>query len=361
MVFKKVLILLLFLVTIASIIAPINGTLTGYIDSEQQIKGRSTILIDVYSDIGFSNYNPNAPKYVKERKKEFSQVNTIVVNIKGYKAIILRKNTKAWNNANISNGVFTKSITIKGSPIGKNYSLRFYDKKNKLINYNKGRVTYFKQDLTLTDELDMIDKSLEAFISYFNHNKTFNMFKLKNCVSFVASKMTGTNEDQIAIQLLKTDIMMGNFKKSSIKYEDMNYTRTSELYTSSFTLKEVLIRNGRNVDSYIIKPNVFKRNFKEKDEAIFFVNNNHVILVKRSSSANWRIYDMNVNGGKPRTFTNNQFNNLLKGKNFTDNNGFSYSYDVFHRSTNGYMLLLSDSKKLKGFVNKISSKKQKRA
>jgi len=342
---KKVGALSLFLIAIIGIIAPINAALeVNHLLSTKTSDGKAKLTLSVSSDIGSESKNPYLTKHIFKKDAELNKVQKIHVKINGIKSITFKKPVKNWE-IDAFYGI-EKSFWVYGSPIGKNFTVKFYDEKNKLIKNNKGKVVY--DDPFISDGF-VGEKSLETFIGYFNHDKHFNVFKLKNCASYVVSKMTEINEDEIAVQLLKTDIMNGYFQKKSIKYIDLSDIRYGDLYTTVNAVLEVTNMYGRNVKIYLLKPNDFLQNFKKNNEALFYVNHDHFIFVKKISSTKYNVYDQNINDGKPRTFTNDQFNStILKGGNFRNNFGNNYSYDVFYNYKNE-MLVLTDSKTIKSF------------
>jgi len=135
---KKIVVLLLFLVAIIGIISPVNaalnGNVGGYPDAKA-INGKVQLYTFVYSDIGKESENSDASKYVSARKVELNKVNKAVVTIKGYKPVTLTKPSKGWainKKYGYAYMPFKVAGTVKSLAF-KSYTLKLYDKSNKLI------------------------------------------------------------------------------------------------------------------------------------------------------------------------------------------------------------------------------------
>lgn len=135
---KKILVLLIFAVAVASIIAPANAKINGDIvfDSNKDINGKSKLSIVIDSDIGLKDnfYERFSAKNNASRIKELNKVNKVVVKIKGYNPITFKKPKKNWTC--LFNTYFAKEFELKGKPKkieNKSYSIKLYDKNNKLL------------------------------------------------------------------------------------------------------------------------------------------------------------------------------------------------------------------------------------
>ena len=143
---KKIFVLLLFVIAIVGIIAPVEAKLVVNLDpyTANPINGKTKISWHVYSDIGYGTLKFNSANAVSKRKAELNKVNKVVDSIKGYETVTHKKPAKGWNIQN--NFAVYKVFSVKGNPNGKNYSIKFYDKRNKLIKSEKGKVTYYRED-----------------------------------------------------------------------------------------------------------------------------------------------------------------------------------------------------------------------
>jgi hypothetical protein len=131
---KKILVLSIFAIAIIGIIAPINAALNGYVEMESTpyISGKLCLSID--SNIGMKDKNPYTLKCVSERQKEINTVKKVIITIKGYKPITIKKPTKGWVNL--------KYFSVKGNTNNKDYSMKLYDKNNKLLKNIKGKLIW---------------------------------------------------------------------------------------------------------------------------------------------------------------------------------------------------------------------------
>jgi len=140
----KIIMLLMFLIAIISILAPVNATLqcTLSADSEKTVNGRTPITLVVGSDI-YDKTSDNQDKTLPQRKAELNKAHRISLDIKGYKTISFKKPAKGWKYENGMYEGFVKSFSVKGNAFNKDYTIKCYDKKGKLIKakYNKGKVT----------------------------------------------------------------------------------------------------------------------------------------------------------------------------------------------------------------------------
>jgi len=131
---KKIIILLLFTIAIAGIIAPVNAEIL-YDFTTPKIKtinGKTKLKFRVLSNIGWVKKNWKALKYKTARKKELNNINKVVVKFEGNKAITFKKPVKGWKIDKDGMG-FYKPFTINGSPINKTYTISYYNKKGTII------------------------------------------------------------------------------------------------------------------------------------------------------------------------------------------------------------------------------------
>ena len=126
---KKIFILLLFLVAIIGIVAPVNAVFDGSVGytSTKVVNGKTSMSLFVASNVG---------------TKELNTINKISVKVKGYKAVTFKKPAKGWD---VHGTHFDKKFTLnEKQPKNvnkKDYSIKFYDKKNKLLKDKRGKVT----------------------------------------------------------------------------------------------------------------------------------------------------------------------------------------------------------------------------
>ena len=128
---KKILILLIFAIAIVGIITPVSAELYPnlIIDSLKEDNGKTKLYLYGHSDT----------------KKELNNVNKITVSIKGYQTITFKKPAKGWKQQKVPDGAyFEKYFKIKGNPKKldnkKDYILKFYNKKGKLLKTEKGKL-----------------------------------------------------------------------------------------------------------------------------------------------------------------------------------------------------------------------------
>ncbi|MCL2313441.1 MAG: hypothetical protein FWC41_13375 [Firmicutes bacterium] len=131
----KIIMLLMFLIAIISILAPVNATLhcNLFADSEKTVNGKTPLTLNVDSD----------HKTLSQRKAELNKAHRISVDIKGYKTINFKKPAKGWKYENKQLNGLVNSFSVKGNAFNKDYTIKCYDKKGKLVKvkYNKGKVT----------------------------------------------------------------------------------------------------------------------------------------------------------------------------------------------------------------------------
>ena len=139
---KKILVLLLFLIAIVGIITPVNATLKVdylFTTEKKPINGENEMSLGFSTNIGMNAKDPYAKKYVAERKKELNSVNKVVITIKGHKTTIFKKLAKGWDN--YDGPIVMKFFSLKGSAVyKKDYSVKLYDKNNKIVKSKKGKV-----------------------------------------------------------------------------------------------------------------------------------------------------------------------------------------------------------------------------
>jgi len=134
---KKTVILLIFLVAIACLISPVNAKLDGYV-SKYDNTSANKLFVCISSDIGINSDNWKSTKYVTKRKAELNKVNKVVVTFNGYTPITIKKPVKGWKTYKYADA-FENSFSVKNAPKSlksKNYSIKLYDNKNKLIRNN---------------------------------------------------------------------------------------------------------------------------------------------------------------------------------------------------------------------------------
>ena len=139
---KKIIVLLLFLVAIIGIIAPVNATLGGSIGYLPYTNSKTTkIPMWISSDIDENKAEDkqNSADSISKRKAEINKVNKVVFTVKGYKPVTINKPAKGWKTD--KDGYSRNTFTIKGTSKtldGKSYSVKLYDRKNKLLNNKHG-------------------------------------------------------------------------------------------------------------------------------------------------------------------------------------------------------------------------------
>jgi hypothetical protein len=94
--FKKILMLLLFIIAIIGITSPVEAKLDSNIEIEslKMINDKTKLILDVVSDIGVKNKNPDSANLISKRKAELNKVNKITVTIKGHNTISFKKPNK---------------------------------------------------------------------------------------------------------------------------------------------------------------------------------------------------------------------------------------------------------------------------
>jgi len=127
--------ILLFIVAIIAMIAPVNGALKGNVEIVTPDPYDGQVCFSLDSDIGMKDENPYTPKYISQRTKEFNKVKKIVVKIKGFKSKTFKKPKKGWPDD-------LTYFKVKGSAYKKAYSMKLYDKNNKLLKNIKGNIQY---------------------------------------------------------------------------------------------------------------------------------------------------------------------------------------------------------------------------
>ena len=142
---KKILVLLLFLVAIIGILAPVNAKINVEAYSPKKpTDGKSSINLYVISKVGKNNFDESHKAQVA-RKKELSKVNKMSIKVKGYKKVVFKKPSKGWK-LEYKNFYIFKSFSVKGKASGKNYLMKFYNKKGKLFRSVKGKVMAHEYD-----------------------------------------------------------------------------------------------------------------------------------------------------------------------------------------------------------------------
>ena len=141
--FKKILLLLVFLVAIACILTPVNAKLSPDVDivSLKNADGNSQISLTVNSDIGMKSKKWYSSKSVTKRKAELNNVKKVVIQIKGKKKLTFKKPSKGWKTYKFDYS-FNKLVSVKGKVEGKSYSVKLYDKKNKLIKSKTSKIKF---------------------------------------------------------------------------------------------------------------------------------------------------------------------------------------------------------------------------
>lgn len=134
---KKIMVLLLFAIAIIGIITPVNAELSGYVSKSIKYdkKPVNKLFVCIQSDIGIGNSNWKSTNYVKQRKTELNKINKIVIKVKGYNSTTIKKPSTGWQTYQYADA-FQKYFTVKGatkSLLGKDYSIKLYNKNNKLI------------------------------------------------------------------------------------------------------------------------------------------------------------------------------------------------------------------------------------
>lgn len=142
---KSIVIFLLFMVAIIGILAPVNAKLYGdmSIVHKEPSNGKIKLYFYVGSDVGDNTKNTHSAKNNIARKKELNNVNKVVINIKGFKSVTVKKPAKGWRMGNEWNRFFERDYWIKGkfkNLVNKNYSLKMYNNKGKLLKNSKGRL-----------------------------------------------------------------------------------------------------------------------------------------------------------------------------------------------------------------------------
>ena len=136
--FKKLLVLLLFAIAIIGIIAPVNANLEAFSGIYELNKGKAKVYLYVNSNIGSNAKDYDSANYVSKRKAELNNVNKVVVSIKGYTPKNFKKPSKGWKTGKYGDQ-FEKIFSVKGNPLGKSYSIKLYNKNNKLLKQVNGK------------------------------------------------------------------------------------------------------------------------------------------------------------------------------------------------------------------------------
>jgi len=227
---KKVMLLLIFIIAIISVIAPVNAKLEPILELESMktVNGKTKLYITVNSDVGNKNTKNfySSANYVSKRKKELNNVNKITISIKGYKTVNIKRPVKGWKTDK-SGLFFDKTFLVKGKSTkidNKSYSIKIYNKKNKLIRNKKGKVLsewYFSEN--------EIRK---------NPKKYFNKLQSKNKKNYVffnsnpSKKIDYLNSPTVNMIATSSDVAYyynkdSNFKKEviteNIYYSNMYY------------------------------------------------------------------------------------------------------------------------------------------
>jgi len=142
--FKKILILSLFLIAIAGIIAPANAALKADVScSEKPFNGKTKVVFWVSSEIGNFGENEDVPaSYRTKMKAEFKKVDKVVLKINGFKAKTYKKPAKGWISKYKYSGesFFYTTFKTTAKMNKKSYSYKIYDNKGKLIKSGKGKI-----------------------------------------------------------------------------------------------------------------------------------------------------------------------------------------------------------------------------
>ena len=169
---KKILILLIFAIAIIGIITPTEAKIDSNLELEKSfmIKDNKFILY-VSSDIGMKSKNHDSVYYANKRKTELNKINKAVVKIEGYeKNITFKKPSQGWKLDKYAYSIEkTFPTNVDTDKVGFDYSIKFYDKKNKLLKNKKGNILF--SDLRVVTGINKNPKK------YFDNKKTQNMKK----------------------------------------------------------------------------------------------------------------------------------------------------------------------------------------
>jgi len=135
--------LLLFVIAIACVIFPVNAALNPHnlwADSNQTSVGKTILNVGITSDIGMKDKNVNSAKFISQRKAELNKVRKVVVQIQGFQSRIFIKPNKGWASGKYYSQFFIKRFTVKGDLNHKDYTIKIYNKNNKLIKTTQGQL-----------------------------------------------------------------------------------------------------------------------------------------------------------------------------------------------------------------------------
>ena len=143
---KKVVLVLILAIAILLMIAPANAKLEAdlYLLTSMKDDKKVAVHLEVRSDIGLDKKNNYLVKYCSARKAELNKVYKIDVKVRGFKTITLMKPANGWKvtDSQVALTHVVRKTCIDGISYkelkNKDYSVKLYDKNNKLLKSKKG-------------------------------------------------------------------------------------------------------------------------------------------------------------------------------------------------------------------------------
>ena len=177
---KKILVLLLFFVAIACILTPVTGKVNADVDivSLKNVNGNSQLSLSVDSDIGMKSKKWYGAKSVSKRKAELNNIKKVVVEVKGKKKVTFKKPNKSWKIYKFDYS-FNKLFSVKGKVESKTYSIKLYNKKNKLIKNKKSKLK-FSSTIGSMSEVEIENDPTKYFNELKSKNKKDKYYNSKD-------------------------------------------------------------------------------------------------------------------------------------------------------------------------------------
>jgi hypothetical protein len=108
----------------------------------KEIKGETVMMWGVCGSSGSREIDWESPKYSTKTKALINEINKVTVTISGYKTITFKKPAKGWKFSGITSSSLYQTYSVKGNPNGKSFTMKCYDKNEKVINQNKAKIEY---------------------------------------------------------------------------------------------------------------------------------------------------------------------------------------------------------------------------
>ena len=182
-------------------------------------------------------------------------------------------------------------------------------------------------------EKSKLDNAIGLLKDFFAHGG-----QIINCATDAISNILGDTigKGVIALQALSNDIASGVFGKESIK--------DGQIHTSMSAMNKVLKDNGKDSAGYGISLEDFKEGLKEGESGILWVDGNHYVTVTKEKDGKFSVADVNRNAGEKITYSGEEFDKLMSGKEAMDVDGVTrggYQVDA------NDMKVLTDSEGIK--------------